>query len=227
MITIEKMQKIKKEGIANIFFERVLTKIPFIFLFCVIIINYINNKNIFLKITKEFAKNYLLLDNRVEMLITVSVVVIGFYITVISVFGSNYSIAIVKVSEFNKTNDYIKYAERAVISAFFHFIMLIFYDLWIAKNQIFIFIYLTLFSWLIATFIRFSSITFKMYKYNIKKAYELLEKEKRDKEDLLILINKIKNMLEVRNINNEEYFKRLQEESRRQYEEGEKIEENI
>lgn len=93
------INKIKKS--LNILIEFYLTKLPLIYLFIAFIIKYSFNKSsiIFIKYNESelFIDTVLFSSNRLEMLITISVVLIGFYVTIISVFGSGYSQAIVNV----------------------------------------------------------------------------------------------------------------------------------
>ncbi|QUH21431.1 hypothetical protein [Alkaliphilus sp. B6464] len=158
----------------------------------------------------SFLNADILTDARVEMLTTISVVLIGFNVTIMSVFGSSYSQAVVEISDKNLCENFIKYAKKFLIVTFIFFIITIFYD--VMKWEFFVFIYISVFISVIMEFIRFSAIVLKMYDVNISDASSAVEKQKKYQDETIKLLRQIKDDLQVENTkSNTEYFNEMKE----------------
>lgn len=165
-----------------------------------IIINFIGSNKIISSVDNSLK--FMFATNRMSMLSTISVVLIGIYITVVSVFGSSQSVAIVKISKADLGGKFISYAELALISSFIHFIITIFYY----ESTLFLYIYSIIFVWMITSFIRFVTVIFKMYKDNINSFAKIIEDDEREKREFrnkfFIMYNEIEKLSKKENNNN-------------------------
>ncbi len=177
----------------GIIIEKWIMKIPIIFAALLFFIYLLSYKILF------FNKSYLILSNflnrlfakdRMSTLINISVVLIGFYVTIMSIFGSNVSAAIVKLSENELSENFIKYIKSGLFFAFSYFFLTIFFDVF--KSNLFIIIYTTVFLLVLSSCIRICLISIKLYQYNIENASELSKEAEKNQEQILTLLQEIK-----------------------------------
>jgi hypothetical protein len=137
-------------------------------------------------IENEIGKSFLNKD-KTNMLITVGVFLVGFYVTVMSVLGSSYSAAMLKISEEGLSK---KFVRCAVIAFFIGFVFLIFtvlYDL-LKPNTFFTFFYLALIFSTLTEALRFSIIVMHIYYSNIKHASDEIKNKAQTEEKLMNLL---------------------------------------
>lgn len=211
--------KIKLKKVFSYIIEFILPKLPLMLLVLSALVEFLSPSgtplSTYIHKIKFFLDERLFTVSRLEMLTTISVVLIGFYITVISVFGSSYSQAVVIISKNQYSNLFIKYASYAILSAFIYFLLTIFYDVF--QWDFFVFIYTSIFLWLVANFIRFSLIILLMYKENINKASDIVENEEKYKRELFTILKEIKERYTFNEMQNEIYrFNKIKEISSKQ-----------
>lgn len=140
-------------------------------------------------------------------LLEIPIVLLGIYITIISVFGIGFSKATILVAQNNKSGYFIKYAQTAIISAIMLLVSTIVYDL--ISLKIWTLIYLDFLIWCLANFVRFIIITMKMYTINIKEANNEAIKADEKVEELITKLNKVISEKSNQDITSDEYFNRV------------------
>ena len=215
----KKIKKIKIKFIKcfNQFIEKYLNYLAFIFLIIIFAIYVLSIKFSFfqkLEITiYSFINLELFIESRISTLTTISVVLIGFYITVMSIFGTSYSKAIVKISRNDLGNKFMNYANISIFITFIYFLLTIFFDIF--NNKLFLYFYSSIFIYTITNFIRFSSIVLKMYKVNITKASNIIDKELKEKKDLMRILKEIRDLnFEEKSKSSGEEFKNIKEKTK-------------
>jgi len=202
---------IRINKIINIFIEDILNVLPYLFLVFSFILFYFDipplegafhNLYIFL-IEQLFTRD------RINTLTTVAVVLIGFYVTIMSVFGANYSQAVLKISNSKLSKKFTGYAGQGLVVTFVYFVFTIFYDT--VGWKFFIFIYGFTFLLVISNFIRFAMIILKMYDENINSASEVIAEEQKTRNELITILRQIKDTCNTSVTNNSDYFYKLEE----------------
>ncbi|MFW5794915.1 MAG: hypothetical protein ACOCV1_05485 [Bacillota bacterium] len=198
----------------NKFIEKYLNYLGLVFLITTLLLYGFSNNFSFIRKLEIFIYNFLrfelLVESRVSTLTTISVVLIGFYITVMSVFGTSHSKAIVKISRNDLGEKFMKYANRAIMTTFVYFLATIFFDL--LNHRVLFYFYTSVFIYMITNFIRFSSIVLAIYKENITEASDIMDQEIKEKKQLLRLVREIKDLsFEKNNQDDEERLKKIKE----------------
>lgn len=143
----------------------------------------------------------------IESLIGFPVMLIGVYITVISVFGIGFSKATVLLSESNAVDKFIKYAQVSILSAIILLFSTILHEVISWDNWSIV--YLIIILWATTNFLRFIIITLRMYTINIREANQI---ERKSDELMKTLIHEVK-LLRQENIGKEyasnDYFEEL------------------
>jgi len=218
--------KIRLKKWFNKFIEKHLNYFGLVFLVITLLLYGLsNNFSIIRKIEffiYDFLKFELLVESRVSTLTTISVVLIGFYITVMSVFGTSQSKAIVKISRNNLGDKFMNYANRSIVTTFIYFLATIFFDL--LNHRVLLYFYTSIFIYMITNFIRFSSIVLAMYKENITEASDIMDQEIKEKKQLLKLLREIKDSnSEINNQDGEERLKKMIEKTEEEKENAPEI----
>lgn len=197
--------------------EKWILFIPIVFLVLSTILYFLSFSDSLLKncfqIFEQLLKTKIFSETRVSSLINISVVLIGFYITIMSIFGSNFSTAIVDISEKGLGGKFIAYTKGSLISAFIYFIVTIFFDIF--KLKFFIFIYSAIFLWVITNMIRITYITIKLYGYNINNANEEIKKQNNVNQQMITLLQEIK---DLHNRKDDQYYQNLKKTVQKQKE---------
>jgi len=218
--------KIRLKKWFNKFIEKHLNYFGLVFLVITLLLYGLsNNFSIIRKIEffiYDFLKFELLVESRVSTLTTISVVLIGFYITVMSVFGTSQSKAIVKISRNNLGDKFMNYANRSIVTTFIYFLATIFFDL--LNHRVLLYFYTSIFIYMITNFIRFSSIVLAMYKENITEASDIMDQEIKEKKQFLKLLREIKDSnSEINNQEDEERLKKMIEKTEEEKENAPEI----
>jgi hypothetical protein len=223
-----KLKKIKLElkKRFNKFIEKHLNYFGLVFLVITLLLYRFSNNFSIIKKAEiyiyEFLKLELFIESRVSTLTTISVVLIGFYITVMSVFGTSQSKAIVKISRNNLGDKFMNYANRSIVTTFVYFLATIFFDL--LNYRVLLYFYTSIFIYMITNFIRFSSIVLAMYKENITEASNIMDQEVKEKKQLLKLLREIKDSNSERNNQEgEERLKKMMEKTEKEKENAPEI----
>ena len=202
--------------------EKWIITVPIVFLILSFILYVLSYINVFLKncfiIFQQFLKLQIFSSTRISALINISVVLIGFYITIMSIFGSNSSTAIIDISREGLSGKFMSYIKNSLISTFSYFIVTIFFDVF--KFEFFVFIYATIFLWVIVNMIRIIYITIKLYGYNIENANIKIEEQNKRDSEMIKLLQEIK---DLQNKNGIEYYKNLKENVQKQKENAKDI----
>ncbi len=157
---------------------------------------------------QSFMSDKIFTSARTEALSTIAVVLIGFNVTIMSVFGSSYSKAIVIISQNDGTKDFTSYSKSSLFSSFIFFICTIFSDT--LAVDFFTFIYTSIFIWVITSFVRFTVIVLKMYDVNIKEAAQIAGEEAKEKGELINSLRELKEIMRVKEtLANEDYFNNI------------------
>ena len=186
--------------------------LPLVFILSIIILytlqKYIINLSILINRANEFIVTNILKESLLNSLIEIPIVMLGIYITVISVFGIGFSRATVIISKNGLAEKFIKYTQISIISAIVFLIGTITYDLF--SSKLWTFLYLDLIIWCFSNFVRFIDITMKMYSINIKEA----SKEEKNSEEALSALDKKLNILiddkENKKFEEDAYFREIQ-----------------
>lgn len=202
--------------------EEWILKIPIAFLILSGILFVLSFTSIFFNniftIFDTFLKNQMFTSTRISQLINVSVVLIGFYMTIMSIFGSNPSQAIVNISKGGLSRKFISYIKNSLLSTFIFFIVTIFFDFFTSK--FFVLIYGTIFLWVLMNMIRMTYITIKLYGYNISNANKALAEKNKQKREMLSLLQEIKDLHDKNSI---EYYNNIKESVQKQKENAKDI----
>lgn len=193
------MNSLCKERIAKqeegywwkIFIEKILPCIPGILLIIACILYILPCKN-YVTIIIIFLESSIFDQQRINSLINVSVVLIGFYVTIMSIFGSNSSVAVVAISKANLSHKFTSYIRTALISTFIYLIFTIFYDA--IKLEFIILLYTINFLWVVVNLIRIAYLSINLYDYNIKQSANIKENEDKNNQEILNLLKDIKNL---------------------------------
>jgi hypothetical protein len=165
--------------------------------------------------TDHFAR--LLINNvisvQINTLTTVSAVLIGFYVTTMSVFGTSLSSSILKISKSKLVDKFIEYSVTALVSAFIFLLLSIFLNV-LPDKLIKVHIYFALFLFMITAAIRFAFIVILMYRDNIDSANKIIEQDKKERERLLALLSSMETCLRLKS--NEKQASKIQEIARTQ-----------
>ncbi|SDC57461.1 hypothetical protein [Halanaerobium congolense] len=210
----------------NKFIEKYLNYFSLVFLVITLLLYGLSNNFSIIKKLEffiyDFLKFELLVESRVSTLTTISVVLIGFYITVMSVFGTSQSKAIVKISRNNLGDKFMNYANRSIVTTFVYFLATIFFDL--LNHRVLLYSYTSIFIYMITNFIRFSSVVLAMYKENITEASDIMDQEIKEKKQLLKLLREIKDSNSERNNqDSEEKLKKMIEKTEKEKENAPEI----
>lgn len=205
---------------ANIFIERSPIIVFILIASCIMIL--LLNENVLKlefikKISQSIIENVKLTifnDNTRDMHINLLTIIMGFVITIISVFGTGYSSATIKICEENLENKFSFKAKRIMcITMFLLFIMMFFYYEFI-KNGIIMLIILGIEIFSIIDFFVFGIIACKMFEYNIETAQNEFINQNKNDEEIIYLLRNIANIDEP-NIGNYEQSKKNSEELRK------------
>lgn len=128
------------------------------------------------------------IDSRINLIINMSLILLGIYATITSVFGSSRSAAISKLADSGLTNNLIIYISCALTSA----LILPMYLIFIQSTNMLLVLFLSI--WMIICLIRFLFIIVVIYNYNVKKAKEMDEMDEKNYKNIY-------NVLEEININ--------------------------
>lgn len=165
------------KGIKNSPYLNLISKIIEKWVFCIPII-YLALSIVYTKPSVEFAShlfryfshsNFIyknMIYPQISTIITVSAVLIGFYVTSMSVFGTSASYATNKIANGNKTDQFIKYSCVALGTAFVVLLYSVVLPVlpWIfAKTHLYIFCFL----FMILAALRFAAVVILMYSINI------------------------------------------------------------
>jgi hypothetical protein len=218
--------KIELKKWFNKFIEKYLNYLGLVFLIITLLLYAFSNNFSFIRKLEIFIYKFLrfelLVESRVSTLTTISVVLIGFYITVMSVFGTSQSKAIVKISRNNLGDKFMNYANRSIVTTFVYFLATIFFDL--LNHRVLLYFYTSIFIYMITNFIRFSSIVLAMYKENITEASDIMDQEIKEKKQLLKLLREIKDSNSERNNKDgEERLKKMIEKTEKEKENAPEI----
>ncbi|HLR81068.1 MAG TPA: hypothetical protein VK119_10940 [Bacillota bacterium] len=164
--------------------------------FLIFIINQflsIENQLFYFQIVEQVLQRNLLNQNKSSLLINISVVLIGFHITVMSVLGTSYSKSVIKLSKENLTKKFIRYVSFSLFYSFVFLLMTIFHD---NLNYFGLpMLHFSFFIAVIANSVRFSIITMQIFQKNIELAAEYSEEKQQRDQEFLILIKDIEKHL--------------------------------
>ncbi|WP_039241035.1 hypothetical protein [Clostridium botulinum] len=215
---MEKSQKEEKSNtmykkLNNIFgmlIETIIQYIPLVFLIIITAMYILPFRNCLDPIFK-----WLIIDiftkERVSSLVNISVILVGFYVTIMSIFGSNSCIAVVEMSKAKLANKFTSYIKKALLSTFIFLIYTIFYDT--VKFRFLMFLYVIIFTWVIANLIRVAYLSIKLYEHNIKKAYTINEEQNKLNKEVLLLLREIKHFYQLNE--NKKNFETIKNEGRK------------
>lgn len=196
----EKNEKVEKA--LNKLIQKTLPRVSLFFFIITLIIYFFVPKQwgIYDKLINlgSFLREDLFIETKSEMLMTISVVLISFYVTVMSVFGASISNAVLEISKNELSDDFMSYAIEAIISTFTHFIVTIFFD--VIKGEYFIYIYTSILLWVIFNFMRFSAVVLKMYENNIINASKISKQERNERKELMKILIQIKDSQELERV---------------------------
>ncbi|MGP4070665.1 hypothetical protein [Halobacillus sp. B29] len=167
---------------------------------------------------EEELSSILFNENKSSLLINISVVLIGFFITVMSVLGTNYSKAVSKLVEDNVSDRFISYSAWALTYAF-TFLILSILNTDFSEEGVTL-IYSFLFCALLANAIRFTLIVIEIFRKNISGSCDEVREQDQKEKELIGLLREIKEHLEYQGEDEEKY----KEELRRKITEQEKKE---
>lgn len=192
-------EKIKKSiSLIGIFIEKWLQYLPVIYLLFAGTYSCLGKRKIifieeFIEITNAL---YMIFNNpdKISTFTMVSAILIGFYVTSMSVFGTSLSHAIIKISKNKLTKKFIYYSVTALSSAFVFLLYSIFSDV-MKSTFLRTHLYFTIFIIMIIFAIRFSYIILYMYYYNINQATKVAEEEEAKKKELQAIIKSIESYL--------------------------------
>lgn len=192
--------------------EKLLLFLPLVYIIIVICDFVVHGQHI-----DHFAR--LLINNviseQINTLTTVSAVLIGFYVTTMSVFGTSLSSSILKISKSKLVDKFIEYSVTALVSAFIFLLLSIFLNV-LPDKLIKVHIYFTLFLFMITAAIRFAFIVILMYRDNIDSADKIIEQDKKERERLLALLSSMETCFRLNS--NEKQARKIQEIARMQRE---------
>lgn len=212
----------KFKGYLYNFIEKVFPKLGFfmlvlfimIYIVAVINIEFKNKISTFMIPMVSFIEKSIVTQNRGESFLNMSVLIISFYVTVISVFGVGFSRATVLLAQKDEAISFIKYSKYAILSSVLCLITTIFYDS-IAIGMGIV-IYALLLLWTFANFIRFVIISIEMFSANILNAYKDAEDERKQKENYSNTIEAIYQLLKKEIDNPSELVKRAKAQALRE-----------
>ena len=206
--------------IANIFIER-LPIIVFILIASCIMILLLNENVLKLEFIKKISQSIIenvkltiFNDNTRDMHINLITIIMGFVITIISVFGTGYSNATIKICEENLENKFSFKAKRIMCITMFLLFVLIFFYYEFIKNEMIMLTILGIEIFSIIDFFVFGIITCKMFEYNIETAQDEFSNQNKRDEEIIYLLRNIANIDEP-NIGNYEQSKKNSEELRK------------
>ena len=123
----------------------------------------------------EFSFNILMLNEIIpNNTTTISIMLIGFYIVIISLLGTNISLAIKKISKEKLGEKFVSSVGIGIISSFLFLILSILSKKYIS-NEFFMIFFYSSFTFIMARFLSFSLIALRIFEYNIVNSYENLE----------------------------------------------------
>ena len=212
----------KFKGYLYNFIEKVFPKLGFfmlvlfimIYIVAVINIEFKNKISTFMIPMVSFIEKSIVTQNRGESFLNMSVLIISFYVTVISVFGVGFSRATVLLAQKDEAISFIKYSKYAILSSVLCLITTIFYDS-IAIGMGIV-IYALLLLWTFVNFIRFVIISIEMFSANILNAYKDAEDERKQKENYSNTIEAIYQLLKKEIDNPSELVKRAKAQALRE-----------
>ncbi|SET55845.1 hypothetical protein SAMN05660297_02759 [Natronincola peptidivorans] len=210
----------------NLIIEKGLRFIPLGFILVAVIIKFfsfqIGSVELFYIGVHKFLSEIIFTQTRLEMLSTISVVLIGFNVTIMSVFGSSYSQAIIRISEENLSANFITYSKNSLVASFVFFIITMFFDA--IPLEFFIFIYTTSFLTIIVEFIRFTAVVLKMYEVNIDSASDAVKIQEEERKELIGLLREIKDIYSIQNIqSNTDHYDKMKEAMKKEKKTAKKI----
>jgi len=152
--------------------------------------------NIYTKIveTEKKITSTFLTEGKTNMLITVGVFLVGFYVTVMSVLGSSYSAAVVKISEEDLSRKFVRVAVASFFSGFIFLVITVLFDI-MSKSTFFTIFYLSLILLVLTEALRFSTIIMNIYYSNIKHASDEVEKKNESEKQLLEILIRMESKL--------------------------------
>lgn len=196
----KKFNEIIENGIEYLFLIGVVINILIILNMYTIKIEYLCN--LYNSYLSYILNNILAEDNR-ELLINILSILLGFIITIISVFGIGYSKATVKICEENLEKKFCTIAKKILCIATILLIIVFFgYDM--RKIQIFTMGFFLLLIYFFIKFIVFGMIVLKMFNYNIQNSKKEFEEDEKLKKEIILLLRKMAN---VDNVNTGDYEK--------------------
>jgi hypothetical protein len=169
--------------------------------------------NIYIKVVeieKKITTSFLTKD-KTNMLITVGVFLVGFYVTVMSVLGSSYSAAVVKISEEGLSRKFVRVAVASFFIGFIFLIITVLYDI-MSKSTFFTIFYLSLILSTLTEALRFSTIVMHIYYSNIKHAADEVEKKNETEQQLMEILLRMESKLYDPNspsVDSEDYLEEL------------------
>jgi len=170
-----------------------------------------------------FVNESILTTSLLGSLVEIPILLLGIYITVISVFGIGFSKATVLVAKNNQAKNFIKYAQVAIVSAVLFLMSTILYDL--ISFELWALVYLNILIWCFANFIRFITITMKMYTINIQDADEQAMNSENSATELCRTINRLLDDKTNPDIDSDEYYNNIVKKNENKIKESEKIKE--
>lgn len=179
-----------------------------------------SNSNAFVKFADNTESIFInLIQPQASTFITVSAILIGFYVTTMSVFGTSVSQAVVKISKGGRSKQFIKYSSSAL---FFAFLLLIFSIALDVMPWLYIktHLYITVFLWMLFSAIRFAVIIIVMYWLNINSANEAIKREHEERAQLLTAIQHFESFFYKMNDNLDNVIDEINDEAKSQRDEA-------
>lgn len=156
-----------------------------------------------------YIQNNILTEDGKDLLVNILSIISGFVITIISVFGVEYSKATIKICENNLQGKFISISKQIMyISIILLAIILFLYDVK-TIDILAISMFLSVI-YVIIKFMIFGMIVFKMFDYNMDNCKVISNKEEEQEKEIIILLRKIANSDEI-NIGNYNKSKKYNE----------------
>ncbi|MCP3028812.1 hypothetical protein [Halobacillus sp. A5] len=149
-------------------------------------------------------------EDKVGLLINISIVLIGFLITVMSVLGTNYSRAVLKMAEDDTSDRFIGYSTWSLFLAFSFLILSIINTNLVTPGETFIHFFLL--CSLLSNAIRFSIIVIEIFRKNIDGSSEEVKKKDEKNAELISILSDIKDYLEEERFGDSNYYEKLKSE---------------
>ncbi|MDR5659016.1 hypothetical protein RH915_05900 [Serpentinicella sp. ANB-PHB4] len=166
-----------------------------------LMLNIINHSKLFL--------NKIFCQETINSLGTISAILIGFNVTIMSVFGTSYSQAVVTISDKKLTSTFTSYAKMSLWSSFIFFLATIFHET-VFSFSFSIFIYTFIFLWVLTSFVRFAIIVLRMYEVNIENTSKSSKEKKEESHEITIILREIREQLKnEKNLSDDDYFQNI------------------